>query len=180
MESLWIPRDLQTVSDEWRGYPAPSFQPTEAQQAMMNAVQAALDDGAFYSSEVLEHVAAQLHVTAKQRTVGPGVEGGSLGMDCYYARDALRQREMNSKRAQAHSDLDPKVGRQLGTLMFNDYKRTTGCVIVEVDGPRIRIRGKRGSVTAEATTDALTLANAANRAVDRGVRKAAQPASLFA
>lgn len=160
---------------DWQRCEHADFVPNARQQLVADAVQKALDSGLYYSKDVVAFCKRELHVTEEQEGVGAKrVENGEVGMDCYYARKYLdKQREL-SKARNVLKLLQPKAGQLLGTLMFSDYKRNTGAVITQVseDGMSITVQGKRGAAVATFTCSPLQVANAMDRAAERGLRKA--------
>lgn len=150
---------------DWAAHQHTSFVPTPRQQPVIDAVRAALDSGLYYTKDVLAFCADRLGVSPEDRAKGATrVEGGDLGMDCYYARcylDAVKQRALESA---AHESLRPVEGMKLGVLRFNDFKRTSACVVTAVEGNSISFTGKRGAVTIAGKAKALQVAYAMDRA----------------
>lgn len=166
------PQDAYT---DWAGHKCKDFVPDARQSLVIKTVQAALATGKYYTNDVQAFCAEYLGVGPElQQSKGPiRNEGGIFGMDCYYARNYLREREKFAKSAEAMSQLKPYVGQRLGTIVFNDYKRTTGAVVIAVfdQSDSVRISGKRGAQAIEATVTATQIASAIDRASEKGYRK---------
>jgi len=175
MEVMEVKYELpENVYRDWDGYALESFQPNDRQKQVIDAVQAALDHKHFYSSDVLAYVSARLGVTEEQRAIGASkVEGGHVGMDCYYARRYIEARQAARVEKARAQQLGAFVGMQLGTLIFNDFKRTTGVEVVEVleAGRELSLRGKRGRATVVLRCNATSVACAIDRAAERKARK---------
>lgn len=155
----------------WSAHESRGFKPDARQAAIMAVVQSALDAGHYYTKDVLAHCATALMMPADQLAQGTGrVEGGDFGMDCYYARSTLRAQALHAQEDKAHAALRPEPGMLLGTLVFSDFKRTTGCTIRSVDGLEIAFTGKRGRVFVSGRATALTLSHAFDRAHQREQR----------
>jgi hypothetical protein len=160
---------------DWQGYETRSFVPNARQSLVVDAVGAALQAGLYYSDEVREFCAKQLDISPEQAAVGiKHVEGGAFAMDCYYSRGYLRARKAFELEAEHHRLLKPFVGQELGTLVFNDLKRTTGVKVTSIfaDGYTLELWGKRGRSEVKVTTNATGIAEALDRAAKRGARKA--------
>jgi len=161
--------------DDWAGCQAPGYTPTERQAPIVEAVAAALAAGLFYSSDVLKHCAAALHVTPEQAEHQESrmhrVEGGTLGMDCYYARrylEAVKAREIEAADAAA---LRAAPGLRLGAL-YADGKRLLACVVESVEPGRVTVTAKRGAQAVRWPLSCTSLRYAMNRAHERGWRPA--------
>lgn len=164
------------VSDpykDWTLRECEDYSPTERQCTIIEAVQSALDAKLFYTSDVLEHCKVFLGVTPDQAAVGAkNVEGGDVGMDCYYARGYLEAQRCHKIARISLDRLKPRVGQCLGTLVFNDFKRTTGVTVTEYSGGKIlHASGKRGAYTVTLSCTAIQIENAINRAFERKQRK---------
>lgn len=161
--------------EEWNGKGYKDFVPSERQLMVVEAVKAALAAGKYYSDEVRAFCADYLKVdSAFQQSKGPiRTEGGEFGMDCYYARQYLDAQKKHAANDKAMSLLKPYVGQKLGTLVFNDYKRTTGMTVISVfpETGSVRVTGKRGSQTVETTAEATQIQSAMERAKTKGGRK---------
>ena len=162
---------------DWAGHQSLHFTPTERQALVIEAVAAALASELFYTVDVTAFCAARLSVDpvtlTHQRSQTMRVEGGSFGMDCYYARRYLDAVKARNAEACARAALKPAIGQRLGILMFSDYKRMTGCTITDLNDEAITLIGKRGSVTVTATASAMQIVNAQARAAERRARRAA-------
>lgn len=163
------------VYKDWTCNKIRDFVPDARQSLVISAVQAALAAGKYYTNDVRAFCAEYLGVGPEaQQSNGPiRNEGGPFGMDCYYARQYLDAQEKFAKSAEAMSKLKPYVGQKLGPIVFNDYKRTTGVVVIAVfdQTDAVRISGKRGAQTIEATVTATQIASAIDRANEKGYRK---------
>ncbi|MBP7454944.1 MAG: PLxRFG domain-containing protein [Ottowia sp.] len=140
----------------------------------MDAVEKALDDGAFHNTDINEHVAKTLGVTTEQRARNSlNVQGGDFGYDVYNARHAVEAQRGNAKSRELAKELNLKPGDVLGTLVFNDGKVTTGVRVVSIkeDGLIVTITGKRGSSTLNGEVGVDNLVAAVDRAKERGKRK---------
>lgn len=158
---------------DWQGRQSEDFTPTERQLVVIAAVRAALQEKMFYTSDVLAFCKTFLGISAEQAAVGAGsVEGGSFGLDLYYARDWIGLQEGHAAESKAKERLKPFVGQALGTLVFNDMKRNSGMVITAIgEGKVFTLTGKRGAYKVTLTCSARQIENAMNRAFERGTRK---------
>ena len=164
----------QQGDESWMAAQSPSFKPTARQQLLMDAVAKALDDGAFYNSDVDEHVAKALGVTLEQRARNSrGVEGGDFGYDVYNASRAVQAQRSNAKSREFAKALNLKPGDVLGTLVFNDGKVTTGVKVngLNDSGLVVTVTGKRGAATLNGEVGIDRLAAAMDSAKERGKRK---------
>ena len=119
----------------WAGCEARGFIPSKNQKLVIAVVQAALDSGLFYTTDVRSFCAKAMGLTSEQDAANfqpARVEGGVFGMECYYARKYLDAMSRFAREDKAHAQLKPHVGQKLGTIMFNDFKRSTGAVVSEV------------------------------------------------
>ena len=158
---------------DWAGSQNRGYLPTKRQSLVVAAVKAALDGGLYYSKDVLAFAKTHLGVTEEQAAVhATTVEGGEVGMDCYYARGYLDAKKRFDAEDRALQKLAPKVGDVLGVLVFSDFKRSTGVEIIGVTNGSITLRGKRGAHQVTLTASALQIANAMDRAFERGQRNA--------
>lgn len=161
------------VGKDWTKYKSATFTPTPRQQIIMDAVQRALDAGAFYSDDILQRVARDLKVSAEVRASNrSAVQGGDLGYDAYYARGALDARKEHAAEAKAREEMALKAGDELGTLVFNDGKVTTSVTVTGTDDAgRYELTGKRGPATVKVQAPAISIKFAIERAHERGKRK---------
>lgn len=163
--------------DDWAGYKGRDFAPTPRQRLVMDAVAAALAAGLYYTRDVRAHCAAALAITpevdAHQHSERMRVEGGTFGMDCYYARGALDAIETHRREDEAAAQLALKPGDKLPPLMFADFKLTLACVVEAVGegGRSCTFTGKRGRVAVRGTATAYQIANARDRAAERKARR---------
>ena len=164
------------VSDpyiDWQKREMDGYVPTDRQMVVIAAVRAAVEAKLFYTSDVLAFAKTYLAITEEQAAVGTDrVEGGNFGMDLYYARDFLRAEEAHALDRSARDRLKLCVGKQLGTLVFNDMKRNTGMRVTStVDGKLFTLTGKRGASTVILSCSARQIEHAMVRAFERGQRK---------
>jgi len=162
------------IHDDWDGCKLESYTPTERQKSVIEAVKSALESKRFYTGEVLKYCIDYLDVTPEQSKVGAGrVEGGDVGMDCYFARDYLRHAQEHADARNSLAMLKPFVGQDLGTLVFTDMKRTTGMTVKALsdDQKEITLQGKRGRFMVELVCTARQIEHAMNRAFDKAMRK---------
>lgn len=165
-----VSRDQYT---HWAPRNQPSFVPTARQQVLMDTYIAAKDAGNFYTKDVLSFAIKHLNVPADIASVGADkVEGGDLGMDIYYARDAVYCIAARARSVAAASQLNATVGMALGSLSIN-YKRTNCCTVTAVEGSLITFTAKRGGKSVEGKAGAEQIISAAIDALRRGWRKAA-------
>lgn len=146
-------------------------------QKVIDAVQRALDAGKFYSTDVLASVVADFgdYLRPGDADIGKDeVEGGIFGMEVYYARDFIRIQAGRKALADAEAKLNLQVGTILGTLVFNDFKVNTNCVVEGIDGSSITVTGKRGKYIVKLETNALGIQHALERAFSKGKRKSAE------
>ncbi|RTL36907.1 MAG: hypothetical protein EKK53_22030 [Burkholderiales bacterium] len=164
----------ENVYEEWAGCEGLTFQPNQRQQIVIEAVRTALGEGLYYTSQVHERCVELLRPSVEDLEVQKTkVEGGAVGMDFYYARGYIAAQNAFAAEREALGLLRPQVGMQLGTLMFNDFKRTTGVRIIEVmpDVLTLRLQGTRGSQTVQFTCGAVAVKSAMDRAAERDLRK---------
>lgn len=164
---------LPEKQDDWSGakYSA-DFVPNARQQIVIDAVQTALNEGKYYTSDVLARCIELLNIDAHTASMNFG-EGGIVGMDCYYARgyiDAKKAREASLK---TFNEMALREGDELGILVFTDYKRTTGVKITGISegGSTFTFTGKRGAYTVTGTGSTDQLKCAIDRAFSTGKRK---------
>ncbi|CAG9236931.1 hypothetical protein PSP6_700014 [Paraburkholderia tropica] len=143
---------------------------------LIGAVSRALESGLFYSDAVLAAVIADFgnYLQPGDTEIGKSeVSGGQFGMEVYYARrylDACDQRVMLDAAAEK---LALRNGTHLGTLMFNDFKVTTGCVASGVSRSGVTVTGKRGRTVVRFSTNAVAIDCAIERAFEKGKRPSA-------
>lgn len=168
-----------TYSD-WRRNECEDFTPTDRQKLVMDVVQQAIDAGRYYTKDVLAFAKEALKPSAEELERGKGTEGGEFGMDVYYARQANTAAKQFAVSREAWQHLRPIPGKNLGTIMFNDYKRITGATVIGFSGEgdittgkgmRMVIEGKRGSVKVRLEATASQVRCAIDRAHEKGLRK---------
>jgi hypothetical protein len=167
----YIPIDPKNLFDDWRLAKRRGFEPNPRQRLLMDAVARARKEGLYYTTEVSKRVAELVRFDMSQNTGEQRVEGGDFGMDVYYARRALEARSTFEQEDVAARDLQLHAGAALGTLVFTDFKRTTGVMLLEpVDAWTWKFEGKRGAARVTGTASVLQLKYAIERASERGLR----------
>lgn len=165
---------------DWARNEHPDFAPTDRQSLVIDAVNKALAAGMYYTDEVREFAKEILKPTAQELAIGLGVEGGEFGMDIYYARQAITAMKRHAVDRESWQHIRPTVGMSLGTIMFNDYKRITGAIIVGFEGEgdmttgkgmHITFEGKRGTSLVRGQATATQIRSAIDRACEKGLRK---------
>ena len=166
------PASTSEVSDSWLGVWKRGATPN--QDALMSAVQKALNAGLFYNNDVKDFVAKELGVTDAERAVGSGtVDGGAFGYDVYHARKELDRRAAEAANSRAVDELGLSTGVKLGVLVFNDSKVTKAVEVESVaeDKQSVTIKGKRGNTTVSGPVSPVSIKRAIERAEERGARK---------
>lgn len=157
------------LASERRGYT-----PTPRQQALLTAYAAAKEAGKHYSNEIAEFAANLLGLTPEDRSRNlTSVQGGDFTYDLYYARKCHEAQVQYGAEDAAKGALQGiHAGTPLGTLVFNDYKRTTGVFVTELPDPNtVVLQGKRGRALVTITTGSLAIKAAFERATSMGMRK---------
>lgn len=160
--------------EEWLTHKSPAFRPTPRQQLVMAAAARAMDAGLFYNVDVNAAVAADLGVTREQLARNTQrVDGGDFGYDVYFARGAVAAIRYQQKLVDTAAALALRPGDEIGALIFNDGKRTTGAVVesVEADGLNLVIKAKRAGKPIGLRCNVDALANAVRTAQERGARR---------
>lgn len=166
MEKKYIPCS-GIPFDEWRRCEHEDFAPTERQAVIMAAVAKAIDAGAYYSSDIRKLVAQDLGYE------GSLEEGTLFSGDLYMARKALDAKRRYETERQVYKEMALRRGDKLGTLMFNDFKLTQSCWVIEVkeQSRQVVLEGKRGRATCHLLVDIVSIKWAIERAFERGKRK---------
>jgi hypothetical protein len=101
------------------------------------------------------------------------VEGGDFAFDVYFACGAVEAIRYQQNLVDTAAALALKPGDQVGALIFNDGKRTTGGVVhsIEEGGTALEIHGKRAGKPIGLRCNVAALANAIRTAQERGARK---------
>lgn len=171
MNLIYRVPDPRVVFGEWDGCKKPNFNPNARQAVVIQAVSEALARGLYYTDEVLAACRITLNVSpedaAKRKA---SVEGGTLGMECYYARCFIGALEAQRESQEALDRMQAAPGMELGTLVFNDFKRVYKAVVAEVDGTDVTITGKRGNQSIRFACEASSLRHAINRAAEHRLR----------
>jgi DNA-binding transcriptional regulator YiaG len=142
---------------------------------IMEAMAQTKTEGLFYNTETYPRCAAIMlekgYPDASAETERDGVTN-AFGSHCYLANDALRRIAAAKHDAESHAALRPYIGQKLGTLVFSDFKRTTGVTVTGVtESGHIQFTGKRGSITVGGTGAAADIRAAIERAHERSQRK---------
>lgn len=159
---------------DWRGCETRGYLPTPRQAALLKVYAEARNAGLHYTSQILPVAAKQLGLTAEELARNhSGVEHGDFGYDLYMARSCYEARLKHDAASHVQSLLgDLPCGTSLGTLVFNDFKRTTGVVVHESTGPNTKVlRGKRGRYQVEFKAELMQIKSAIERAASQGHRK---------
>ncbi|MDB5768031.1 MAG: hypothetical protein JWQ61_2845 [Collimonas fungivorans] len=172
-----LSENIAEASARWRAATNGAGTIEPYMQKVIEAVQRALDAGKFYTTDVLASVITDFgsYLRPGDTEVGKGeVEGGIFGMEVYYAREFIRNQSARKALADAEGKLNLRVGTTLGTLVFNDFKVNTNCVVDAIDGATITVAGKRGKYVVKLETNALGIQYALERAFSKGKRKSAE------
>ena len=162
------------VFDDWRGAEGLAFVPSDRQRIVLQAVERALSEGLFYSTEIRARCAELLQPSEADKARGAKrIEGGDFGMDVYYARGSLEAKKRHQQQAETLRALRPNVGDFYGVLVFNDYKVSRACKVEEVsDEGEIVLSLCRGSRPGwRVTVSAVQIAYAMDRANEKGARR---------
>lgn len=170
-----LPDDAKQMA-RWNALKNGRETPDAHEKRMISAVEQALAAGLFYNTDVAKSVRETLgdYVPDQFWSIKNGVEGGPMGMEIYYARQVVEQRQKDAAVKAAAEALDLTPGKKLGVLIFNDFKRTVATMVKEApdDGYGVVLTGTRGSNKVELRTDALSIQGAIARAVEKGARAA--------
>jgi len=162
------------VYDDWRGAESLAFVPNDRQRVVLQAVERALSEGLFYSTDIRARCAELLQPSDADKARGAGkVEGGYFGMDLYYARCSIKAQKRHQEQAETLRALSPTVGDVYGVLVFNDYKVSRACRVEEVsDEGDIVLSLCRGARAGwRVTVSAVQIAYAMDRAHEKGARR---------
>ncbi|MBI2770506.1 MAG: hypothetical protein HYX47_12845 [Burkholderiales bacterium] len=172
MSTHYVPIDPHQLHADWIGYDHRGFAPSPRQRLLMGAIRQALAERLFDSEAVKDRVAQLVGYARGSDTNVLNVHGGDFGMDVYYARRAREAESRNEAEAETASEMCLQAEESLGTLVFSDYKRTTGVKLLEpVDAWTWKFEGKRGSSRVAGTASVLQLKSAIDRAFQQGARK---------
>lgn len=158
--------------DHWGDVEHGRAEPGEYHIAMMNIVQAALDSGIHYTTDVYGYVrehADFIPAAAWDLQYSMAVEGGVMGMEIYSARASITAKTERDANTAALQSLAP--GQALGTLSVNG-KRVNKCALESIDGYTLLINGKTGKYRCSFHVDARHIPGMIERAVQRGWRNA--------
>lgn len=158
-----------SVWDDWRGSEAPGFKPTARQQAIMDAVGKAIEEGKFYNDAVRKRTAQILGL----QDVDTG-EGGTFSTDAYMARKTLEAQKMAAAVKDAFDALNLKEGDKIGVIVTSDGKMSNAVTVTKAgeNGYGMVLEGRRGAAGVRfPSLDALQLKNAIDRAKEKGRRK---------
>lgn len=174
MTNYVLPAALE-LHRSWHGCELESFVPSDNQKIVIAAVQAALAQGLYYTSDVLAFCKRRLALSAKDQEANfdrMRTEGGIFGMDCYYARNHLDAISRREKLKEIARMLQPQVGMSLGTLIFNDFKRSTNVRLLErVAANEWRMSLKRGKYDCTLVADVAAIKAGMDRAFEKKARK---------
>ena len=162
------------VYDEWRGAEGLAFVPNDRQRVVLQAVERALSEGLFYSTDIRARCAELLQPSDADKARGAKhTEGGDFGMDLYYARCSIKAQKRHQEQAETLRALRPTVGDVYGVLVFNDYKVSRACRVEEVsDEGDIVLSLCRGARAGwRVTVSAVQIAYAMDRAHEKGARR---------
>lgn len=162
------------VYEDWRGAEGLAFVPSDRQRIVLQAVERALSEGLYYSTDILARCAELLQPSDADRARGVGkVEGGYFGMDLYYARCSIKAKKRHQEQAETLRALRPTVGDVYGVLVFNDYKVSRACKVEEVsEEGNIVLSLCRGARPGwRVTVSAVQIAYAMDRAHEKGARR---------
>lgn len=161
------------TSSDWKGYEQMGYQPTARQQIVIEAIRAALSDGHIYPDDIERHGADRLRFPQAIDPEGyKTAETVAFGMDCYYARGFIRAEKEHLREQKACAQLRPVIGQNFGTLVFSDYKRTTGVTLVAIQAPdAFLLQGRRGARCIQFTASAYMVQCAMDRAAEMHLRK---------
>ena len=164
----------ENVFDDWRGAEGLAFVPSDRQRVVLQAVERALSEGLFYSTEIRARCAELLQPSDADKARGAKhTEGGYFGMDLYYARCSIKAQKRHREQAETLRALRPTVGDVYGVLVFNDYKVSRACKVEEVsDEGEIVLSLCRGARAGwRVTVSAVQIAYAMDRAKEKGARR---------
>lgn len=162
----------KALHNEWHMNQTRQFVPNPRQQLVMNAVGQALDDGLFYTEEVLAGVVTLLNIPESVCQIQTtNVENGDLGMDVYYARRAVEAQRQFKREDEDAKRLNLVVGDKLGVLVNNTLKRFNACKVTSVNGANYSILGSRGGQMYVITTTSSSVITQMDRAFEHGLRK---------
>ena len=167
MTTYRLPADTHT---DWALNESREFIPDARQALVISTVQQCLDEGLYYTRDVLARCRQQLPLTPEDAARGNGrVDGGDFGMDLYYARAALCARAGFAADDVSILEMSPKVGQSLPHLMFNDCKliRAVKITAVSDDSRSVTFTGKRGALAVTACRTPRELQRAMRNAAER-------------
>ena len=162
------------IHGDWKRYQSPDFKPTPRQQIIMDAVGQAKDEGLFYADGIKARAVELLQVSPEVLALNKSnTDGGDVGYDLYYARNAVDAHRGNQKSRDISDAMDLKAGDVIGTLITSDYKQTTGVTIVSVgdDGLSVKFIGKRGAYSVSGEIGVDSIKASIDRAKEKGKRK---------
>jgi len=161
-------------AEDWAGHAAPDFSPNPRQALVMRVVEAALDEGVFYTRDMYAYAVAALAPDAATlaRRTRP-VEGGDIAMDVHYAQCAVEAKRHRTRLVATARELGLQPGERLGALVFNDFKPMRGARIESVSpqGLTAVITAALGSRKVSIEADAIAVKDAIERAHARGKRE---------
>lgn len=173
LAGTYVPLDKPSHED-WRGVEREDFIPSARQLQAITAVRVCLNEGLFYTVDVLARFIELLGIPpAVSGSRREKVEGGEVGMDAYYARKYVEAQATYMAERAAAAKMALVVGSKLGTIRLSDMKRYTSLVVESVlpTGMHFRLTGKRGSTGIAVEMTALAIQRAIDRAFDAKQRK---------
>ena len=170
MEHFTVSQDNHHAYQRW-GFDQPV---TDEMRGLMNTVAIAEAAGVFYTKDMYAYVCACYDFTEEELARGKGVEGGTVGMDIYYARGRLRHEKEVAEDETARATLNLEPGTKLGCLLFN-YARGVmrNCSVASITPTHVRVLGTRGNQRFNVDTTARAIVHAKDRYLKREALKRA-------
>lgn len=152
----------------WKGEAQRDFAPDECQAYAMGLVRDAIAAGLFYTSEVFAYCVKAAEVPPGVLAIDSGgsgsVEYGHARMHFYHAREAVDRMDAWAREERDAVTVRAMIGAKPRCIMWDDYKRTAGAVVLGEDSPLLfRVRGNRGRCTFDWTASASTIVAAIDR-----------------
>ena len=155
----------QTTKDSYNRWKI-NFIPDDSQNFLMDLVAESLDQGLFYSRDIFGYVENKMKDILPfdyQREIDQ-VENGVLGMEVYYARQAVEAMREQNKVNEVLNKLQLTEGKWLGTIKFNNGTTIHRIKIVSIiDSKNINCLGVRGGKTVKFMVSALSIEAGLNR-----------------
>jgi hypothetical protein len=161
-----LPQTSNKSYERWIKCESKDFIPNESQRYIMNLVSESLDQGLFYTRDVFTYVESKMKEILPvdyQREIGE-VENGVLGMEVYYARQAVEAIKQQNKANDILNNLKLTEGKDLGTLKFNDGSTFHQVKINNIiDSQNINCTGIRGKKNYEINMSSIAIQSGLNR-----------------